>query len=825
MKNVKKKSGCLRADALALGGEASTRDGATVCTTRSLNLRPVRGADGCMSLAGVGRPEHLCAAELECVGALPQPGGGEILVLWRQPLLWVLAPGESEPVSIGELDGTLYGTTLCGDKLMAATDSGMWQVSVGSDGETALRRAPRAEDFHGVSLRSEHFTVLRSTVASRTLGREYAAGETVPEAADARNLSLDLGEAYERLCAVARGLGCLVQPVLARYKIYDAEMHQLYCSAPVLLNHSEGRQCVGGYTLRSLDRRKVESYELTAQTWRVAVDIPSGLPPEAAYLEVSLTPQLHTYAPDAVSAVSLSRTEGDGHEFGHIALPGADSSLQLLRHSLRAVAQLERPICNISLDGTARTVILEYGSFGEVRAELKSLGKTTGVVVEDERLRRLSPPNSFTARHGSAGPAAVLWGGLRVRRYSGYDLQQLAATMSEKVWEGWIKVNFTDGTAVLWRGGGSGRAPELINPVLSYPSADAVNMVIGLKIVGETACEQSFTLSPDPGSGMAVYIHPGLMPFRLTRAEGGVTVAPAIAESWTDSPDILLLSPLAAPLAPRVMAAPGKGSIKAVVSSGNSQSAWDFGRSRFYAFGSGGIMAVNVTEKLSRLAVTPVDRRVVESEGAVTVADGNVWVVASGDLVKLQGHRAISVRKDCGYEALAWRSPQRELLGMRSDGTVEANSCDYGMSRFDIDYRLGVGKLYSPHGGLVALSVAGGVYNLAKENESNMLDVDWTANVALTDCSPISPQGIVADMYAGRFNGTVSIYRRNGAAVAPGVDLGLIVRGEIRSPLVSRMICRPGRGWQVRIAGNATNISIRQIRVYYEKYTGNTFGE
>lgn len=236
-------------------------------------------------------------------------------------------------------------------------------------------------------------------------------------------------------------------------------------------------------------------------------------------------------------------------------------------------------------------------------------------------------------------------------------------------------------------------------------------------------------------------------------------------------------------------------------------------------------MAVNVTEKLSRLAVTPVDRRVVESEGAVTVADGNVWVVASGDLVKLQGHRAISVRKDCGYEALAWRSPQRELLGMRSDGTVEANSCDYGMSRFDIDYRLGVGKLYSPHGGLVALSVAGGVYNLAKENESNMLDVDWTANVALTDCSPISPQGIVADMYAGRFNGTVSIYRRNGAAVAPGVDLGLIVRGEIRSPLVSRMICRPGRGWQVRIAGNATNISIRQIRVYYEKYTGNTFGE
>lgn len=812
-------------DARASGGDASTRDGVVVNTARCVNLRPVRGADGCMCLSGVGRPECMCASGLECVGAMPCDSGGDTLLLWRQPVLWALAPGSSEPERLGEIDGTLYGTTLCGNKLIVASSDGMWQIETEADGRPVLNKAPQAEDYHGISLRAEHYTVLRSVVPSRTLSREYAAGETVADGVDARNLGLDLGKAYERLCSLARGQGCLVQPVVARYKVYDRSLHLLYTSAPVLLSHREGKQCTGSNTLRSLDRRKVESYELTAQTWRPVVDIPAGLPAEASYLVVYITPQFHPYDPDAVSALSLSRAVGDSNEFGRITLPGTDRSLQILRQSLAAVGQLEHQIGSFGLDGKARKITLGCGSPTGVRAELRILDDVRGEAVPDELLRRVSSPNSFTARHGCAGPAAVLWGGLRVRRYRGYPLQQFAATMAEVDWTGWIKVNFADGSAVVWSGGGSGRAPELMNPVLSYPSADAVNMVIGLKAGQETACEQSFTLSPDPVSGMAVYIHPGLMPFRLSRADGGETIVPVVPERWTDCPEALLLSPLAVPLTAAAVTDPGKGSINAVVASGSSQSAWDFGRSRFYAFSSGGILALNVTERLSRLAVTPVDRRVVESERAVTVADGIVWAVASGDLVRLQGHRAISERKGCGYTALAWRSPQRELVGICADGTLEANSADYGMSHFGINYRLGAGTLFSPHGELVTLSTAGGVYNLAREGESNMLDVEWAANVALVDSSPVRLQGLVADMYAGRFNGTVSVSRRNGTAVAPGVDLGLIVRGQVLSPLGSRMICRPGRGWQVRIAGNASDITIRQIRVYYERYTGNYFGK
>ena len=88
-------------------------------------------------------------------------------------------------------------------------------------------------------------------------------------------------------------------------------------------------------------------------------------------------------------------------------------------------------------------------------------------------------------------------------------------------------------------------------------------------------------------------------------------------EKWTDYADTLVLASVTSPLLPCAVYNPGMGGINALVAAGGSQSAWDFGRSRFYAFCSGGILAVNSTEGLGRMAATPVDYRVCPGPGAV----------------------------------------------------------------------------------------------------------------------------------------------------------------------------------------------------------------
>ncbi len=812
--------GLVRPEAVAEGVRES--NGCAMRTVRCVNLRPAPGADGRPVLQGVGRPRRLCGTRLECVGVLPGPDGGDAVVLWREPEVWVLAPGEAEPEMAGSIRGTLFGCTLCGKKLLLCSSEGMWQLEYGADGSgLCLGRVPQAEDYHGITLRVSHHSILRSTVPSCTLHREYLPGETVVDGADSRLLGRDIGEAYERLCDSARGQGCFVQPVIARYKVYDSTMHELYCSAPVLLGHPDGLQCSETLFLRSLDRRKVESYELTAQTWQVELHIPAGLPAGAAYAAVFVSPQFHPYDPDGGCAVALSRSPGSANEFGHIVLPGTERTEALVRQTLGNLSALERPAGSFGIGPNAGVVTISNGAPDDVRSEIKILDKAWKhhAVKSGALQRRLSPPNSFTARRGCAGPAGVLWGGMRSRRYGGYPLQQLAVQTEPRDWEAWIKVNFADGSSVLWTGEGVDSAPVLMNPVLSYPSSDAINMVIGIMYRGRPACEQSFTLTADPVSDTASYIHRSLAPFELQRAEDGQTKKPAVPEKWTDYADTLVLASVTSPLLPCAVYNPGMGGINALVAAGGSQSAWDFGRSRFYAFCSGGILAVNSTEGLGRMAATPVDYRVCPGPGAVTVADGAVWAVASGDLIRLQGNKAVTERNDCGYTALAWRGTRRELLGMRADGTLEASSSDFGMSRFELNYRLSALQMYSPHGSMVILSTSEGLYNLAEEGVSTMLDVEWVVNLShLQAAAALS--GIVADIGADRFSGTVSISRRNGAVVAPSADMGLIIKGAIHSPVGSRIICRPARGWQLRVAGNASNITISEVLVSYEKYSG-----
>ncbi|MDE6098588.1 MAG: hypothetical protein K2G24_06840 [Muribaculaceae bacterium] len=825
------KTDCVHIPAAAVSDNARSVDNHDIRVVRCLNLRPGTGPEMRPVLKGVGQPRRLSDARLEAIGILPDGRGSEALVLLREPELFCLMPGESEPVELGRLGGRFLTAALLGNILTVSHSCGMSTVEWTDEG-VVMREHGASESYHGISLRAEHYSAVYSTVASRRLQREYLPGETTVDGTDGRRLGADLGEAYERLCATARGKGCFVQPLLARYRVLDHNMNELYCSAPVLLSHSEGVQCTSTNYLRSLDRRHIESYDLMARTWRLAADIPARLPSEAAYVSVSVTPQFHPYNPSGAAAVSLSRSQQVPGVFAHITLPGADAALgsdisdgacAMLMQALGSIGSLERTVATFDIRTGDRRFSAICGATSSVRDEIAAIGRAVGKAAEpgDENLRRLSPPNRFVASRICPGPAAVLWSGLQSRRYGGYPVSQFAASVVSRAWEGWIKVDFADGSSVLWTGGASGSAPDMLTPVLSYPSADAVSMTINLRISGEKPRCQTFALQADPSLHRAVYIHDTVKPFALADAEGVPTEVPEVSQEWTGYGELLMLSPVESPLNPKSVYSPGRGRVHALAVGGGSQNAWDFGRSRFYAFCSGGILALTSSASHDRIAVTPVDTRECLSPDCVTAADGSVWAVASGDLVRLQGNRAITERAGCGYKALAWSSGRRELMGIRSDGTIELTSFDHGMSRFEMDCRLGEGKMYSPHGGLIAYCASGGIYNLADEGDSRMLDVELVVNFSHCRARATQLHAMVADMSADRFSGTVAVSRRNGERTAPSSDFGLIVRGRILTPVGGRMIARPALGWRMRLAGNATNLTISKIIFSYD-CTGNT---
>ncbi|MDE5642667.1 MAG: hypothetical protein K2I56_04170 [Muribaculaceae bacterium] len=814
---------------VAVSGRTAAVGGHAVATVCCRNLRPDFGPERRTVLRSVGRPLLLSDAQLDAVGVLPA-GSGEALILLRDPELFCLMPGEKTARSIGLLDGSFYCATQCGRRLVLSHSRGMSAVEyVG--GEAVLRPMPVAESYHGIALRAVHHSMADATAAPRRLSREYQPGEVILDSADLRSLGNDISDCYRRLCASARGSGSFIQPLIARYRVYDSGMNELYCSAPVLLCHPDGVQCTDAVSLRSNDRRRVESYTLTAQSWRIVLDIPQPQPPDAAFVAVSVLPQLHPYDPDAVATAALVRSQQSDSDFGRLVLPGADVSAgsaniggarARLMQMIARTDMLETTLATYSLATLNRSVTIECGAPLPLAQELS---QTAGAQARtplafDVRLRSLAPPNRFSARRACAGPAAMLWGGLVARRYGGCPLTQFAATVTTRRWEAWIKVNFSGGGSVLWRGSGNGDAPQTIGPILSYPSADAVNMVVGLKVQGEAAREQSFSLVADPSLGYSVYIHPTLLPFRIETSEDGETRAPAALDLPVEYPDLLAIGPVESPQALSAVLAPGKGDVRALAAAGGSQSAWDFGRSRFYAFCSGGILALSTNDRLSRLAATPVDSRVCAGMSAVTVADGSVWAVASGDLIRLQANKAVTERSACGYTALAWCGNHRELLGVRDDGSVELTAFDHGGVRFEVDYGLAGGHLCSPHGKMIAYSAASGIYNLAEESADSGLRVEWTVNFSCLDSMATNLLAVAADISAENFSGTLELTRRSGSYTAPAPDCGFRISGPLRSPVGSRILARPARDWQLSLRGTATEFSINEIVFIYER-TGN----
>lgn len=87
--------------------------------------------------------------------------------------------------------------------------------------------------------------------------------------------------------------------------------------------------------------------------------------------------------------------------------------------------------------------------------------------------------HSFTAQCATTSGSTVVWGNITPIRINGYPLTAFAATTKDGQWRAATKITFANGDeAVVWQSSGSGGAPDMLSPFISYPAGDAVKMTI-----------------------------------------------------------------------------------------------------------------------------------------------------------------------------------------------------------------------------------------------------------------------------------------------------------------------------------------------------------
>lgn len=683
-----------------------------------------------------------------------------------------------------------------------------------------------AADCHGIELRAVDATLASAEIPGRKLSRAYPAGENALDHADHNNVTADLVRAYRTLARSAAADGMYLQPAIGRCKLYDASRRLLYTSPPVLLGHSQGPQCTDAMMLRSLDRQTIEPHQITAKCWRPQVVLPaSGLSERVAYVELWMTPQLHGFDAGATAAIAMVRN--GTAEFLRVQFPGVYTALSashpqashaLLGRVLAALPRLERSVAELPAAPYSTTTVNgapERSLAAEQRQLASGLQRTAkgGDTVGTNLPQLLTPPHSFTAAHVACGPVGVLWGGISAMRYGGYPLTAFTADMQPKRWSAWIAVDFDEGgERVVWQGGGESNAPRRLQPMLSYPSADARRMTVQLSVEGQAVQRGTFELTPVGAANLSVYVHPSLSPFALDAADGAAQAAPASVTVPHEYPDCVAVAPAAEPHRLQALLNPGLGQVLALAASGGSQSAWDFGRPRFYAFCHRGIVAVSATASLNRLAATPVDTRRVSGPRAVCRRDGQVVAVASGDLLQLNGNRAATLRTACGYTAVGWVGSRNELIGQRGDGSLEYTvyaGGDTTGQRFDVDWRQPDGQLTTDARGRVLYVTPTAVYDLGDESGSGGVDAKWQVEVSAP--TAVAPTALDVNIGAEHISGTVSLTRRHLLASETRGDAGLILNGRLTAPLHLSLRTRPATGWLFDLTARVSGATVNAV--------------
>lgn len=497
-------------------------------TVQAVNLR--RDPDNPEIMRRAGIPHKVSQA-----GALPfarfHPfGDGRVVTLLSDSdnsLYYRIDDGE--PVKAGILPA---------EPILAVTDvPGIIKILVRHSSDCYLTYDDDLQPiYHGqmpelpeIQITASEFNTLHSRVpAVKLSGSSTGSAGSQLTAADNTVLRDAITGAYDGLRRQAASLGYCIQPVIARYRLLDAAGNTVALGAPVMISSSGGVTATDSITQLSSDTlHTLGEGTLSADAYRPAVIAPPKLSAPWNRLVDKLVieataeidplqrnlPLPHGIRHDAASGIVTVVSKLPGFANGTVTdLPRFRRlGIAAMEAPMRVLAEFNNPFDGGT--GTPGTTV--------------SLSVNTSTVPSADRPGKASDTIASLSRSYSAalrcGTLAILCNP-RYESFSGWSPQSFIASRTSGeggVWRLAFSVRLSTpagNSTVRKETGGLGNAPASIGPVLSYPSADAVELTVNYLSPEGKAYRETFPLTPLPDSGIACFVSHGLEKIRFTHS-------------------------------------------------------------------------------------------------------------------------------------------------------------------------------------------------------------------------------------------------------------------------------------------------------------------
>lgn len=477
--------------------------------------------------------------------------------------------------------------------------------------------------------------------------------------ADSRRFARAACDAYKALSEAAASQGLCIHPRLARVRALSPQGVRLFITEPVLLAHPSLSEFNGRFEFVASQSVAgfAEADDACAPAWKPQLCIPDSLLkalPPGTVVEVLVS--------DPVPAFDVEKKA--------VVAPRRRSSDPLVRVSL-AMSAVD--VFSMALDADMH---MRRGWSTRMPQSCQSFSFSHGPVLKVTSGARLK-----TALSGASTASAVVWASPVAQRPEPPGADAYAVAVEDKPWHSAVAVEFADGSVSVTVSSGSTGAPSLFSPLICYPAPDAVAVSITVSSGGEVR-HGRFPLVASAGSHRAVWFSPEMTPSELPGVLDSF-VPPLSSPAVRAFPASVAVASALNPLQPFAFFSPGVGKVHAVISAVVGQSAWDYGRSRFYVFASDGIYLLSVDPSKCTVSASLIDSRVVESQHAVVRIGAGIAAIASGDIVMIKGRNVEKIHRNVLARALAWVNSHKELWCICGDA-VEVVCLENGGLRYSV---------------------------------------------------------------------------------------------------------------------------------------------
>ena len=682
----------------------------------------------------------------------------------------------SQPSYITTLDEQPLCAVNSGNTIFIMLTDGAYRLDYNADTDswTDLGIMPPLPPIEIVATTATDFS---ATIPSIALSDSYPHWRGTLSKTDLNTLSTHLLDAYAELKQNATTTGFFIQPVLARYHLLDSDENVLYTSQPIMVSVTSGFQCVDLLTITTNDFSTLNSFNLLATGYKIAVDSTqlndSPWANIIASAVVEVTPLLDPINPKSTVQCRLDAIDAT-HGNLAVYMPGTSVTMtpaDEYRHDMIKTA---------------------FASFESIATELAQFPYPYAKKINTKPLSpqslltkvRRAATLPFTAQSALAMGDSILWGNIAMLRPSAPSLPFFVSKKKSNsgFWRACISVTFSSSDErVVWNGSGNDNCPELISPLLAYPCSDAKEISISISCGGEIV-SQSFPLMPLPGSNFAIYLHSSLKPFAIA-SYAEKYIVPSHHTLSTFRAGSVAVSHLKNPFNLLATQSISCGNILAFTPAVRSTSSWDFARTHAYAFSTSGVYAISINAARSAISAHIIDNRHINSKECVAFANNMVYAIASSDLISVTGSKATTLQRNINASAIAWDNHSHFLWFHDNNDTMRVLDIDRNFEA-SCD-ALPNAQLFSAKG--ILLFSNDNVLKTTTLTPSTPTQIKWQRTISL-DSSKNQIFGATFFLAASHFDGTISIRAHSGAGVENSYPITTLnIKGAINAPIPIRV--------------------------------------